>query len=249
VGEAAGQSTGAAGAIALITLLQSHVAARGKRVKEDGGGGGGNKDKGDDVKSTRENTFYTDSTHSKSDDVKLVGPSKEENEGVLSVLAQLAAHLPASDRRIVAIAQTVLAAVASPPSCESGSSSSDNFVKRSDQAQLARCLIPLATSLASSQDEAPDQGLPAHGEHGEHGERGSVDGRVMDLLLSVGQGLGSSSWAREKESQELREATGKKSETGKGAAVVGGWGGGGDHKSTGDRRLGSEMIGKVLAAE
>ena len=258
VGEAAGQSTGAAGAIALITLLQSHVAARGKRVKEDGGGGGGNKDKGDDVKSTRENTFYTDSTRSKSDDVKLVGATKEENEGVLSVLAQLAAHLPASDRRIVAIAQTVLAAVASPPSIpkaldtwpsESVSSSSDNCVKRSDQAQLARCLIPLAKSLASSQGEAPDQGLPAHGEHGEHGERGSVDGRVMDLLLSVGQGLGSSSWAREKESQELREATGKKSETGKGAAVVGGWGGGGDHMSTGERRLRSEMIGKILAAE
>jgi hypothetical protein len=243
VGEVAGQSTGAAGAIALITLLQSHVAAREKRVKEDGGGGGGNKDKGGDVKSTGENAFYTDSTHSKRDDVKLFGPSKEENEGVLRVLAQLAAHLPASDRRIVAIAQTVLAAVASPPSCESGSSSSDNFVKRSDQAQLARCLIPLATSLASSQGEAPDHGLPAHGEHG---ERGSVDGRVMDLLLSIGQG---SSWAFGKESQEFREATGNNCEAGKGAAVVGGGGGGGDHMSTGERRLRSEIIGKILAAD
>jgi len=211
VGEVAGQNTGAAGAMALISLLQSHVAAREKRVKEKGGGGGCVEDT--------------------SDDARLCTATKEENEAVLTVLARLAANLPASDRRIVAIAQTVLAAVASAPSPSMSSSDSapseSPASTSSDQAQLARCLIPLARSLASAEDEASDEGLLADKAHG---EPGSVDARVMDLLLSIGSHSACSD---------------AKSQTSIGAGVVGE---GGD-MSRGERHLRSEMVGKMLVAD
>ena len=87
---------------------------------------------------------------------RLAGLGQEESEAVLGVLAKLARYLRPDDRRIVGIAQTLLSVVAA-SSPHTTSSTPSTCSMSSGQAQLARCLIPLAPSLLSS-GRAADEG-------------------------------------------------------------------------------------------
>ena len=117
------------GALALIEVLQGRLAMR-KRGELEQTKTGGGKEAGE-------------GRHE---------GSAEENEAVLGMLAKLSSRLSSSDHRIVAIAQSLLASVSASsaassrpkPSSSCDAESTVRPVDRAEQAQLARCLIPLA---------------------------------------------------------------------------------------------------------